>query len=90
MDFARHNIRVNALCPGGTMTPRIRRYLASAPEHARMMDDACPMARMAEPHEIARPAVFLASDEASFITGAALPVDGGMTAGKRFALFDEV
>ena len=90
MDFARHNIRVNAICPGGTWTPRIRGYMARFPEHQKMMTDVCAMQRMAEPHEIARPAVFLASDDASFITGAALVVDGGMTAGKRFELFDSI
>ncbi|MGK2941663.1 MAG: SDR family NAD(P)-dependent oxidoreductase [Immundisolibacter sp.] len=90
MDFARHNIRVNAICPGGTWTPRIRGYMARFPEHQKMMTDVCAMERMAEPHEIAKPAVFLASDDASFITGAALVVDGGMTAGKRFELFDSI
>ena len=90
MDFARHNIRVNAICPGGTWTPRIRGYMARFPEHQKMMTDVCAMQRMAEPHEIAKPAVFLASDDASFITGAALVVDGGMTAGKRFELFDSI
>jgi meso-butanediol dehydrogenase/(S,S)-butanediol dehydrogenase/diacetyl reductase len=90
MDFARHNIRVNAICPGGTWTPRIRGYMARFPEHQKMMTDVCAMQRMAEPHEIAKPAEFLAYDEASFITGAALVVDGGMTAGKRFELFDSI
>lgn len=90
MDFARNNIRVNAICPGGTWTPRIRGYMARFPQHEKMMTDVCAMQRMAEPHEIARPAVFLASDDASFITGAALVVDGGMTAGKRFELFDSI
>jgi NAD(P)-dependent dehydrogenase (short-subunit alcohol dehydrogenase family) len=90
MDFARDNIRVNALCPGGTWTPRIRGYMARFPQHEKMMTEVCAMQRMAEPHEIAKPAVFLASDDASFITGAALVVDGGMTAGKRFELFDSI
>lgn len=90
MDFARSNIRVNAICPGGTWTPRIRGYMARFPEHQKMMTDVCALQRMAEPHEIAKPAVFLASDDASFITGAALVVDGGMTAGKRFELFDAI
>lgn len=90
MDYARHHIRVNAICPGGTLTPRIRDYLARTPGHERLMENVCPMKRFAEPEEIARPAVFLASDEASYVTGAALVVDGGMTAGIRFPLFDEM
>lgn len=90
MDFCKDNIRVNTLCPGGTMTPRIRGYLSKFPEHEKMMTEVCPMGRMAEPWEMARPAVFLASDDASFITGSMLVVDGGMTAGKHFALFDQI
>lgn len=90
MDFCRDNIRVNTLSPGGTMTPRISGYLAKFPQAAQMMEGACPMGRMADPFEIARPAVFLASDDASFITGANLVVDGGMTAGKAFPLFDSI
>jgi NAD(P)-dependent dehydrogenase (short-subunit alcohol dehydrogenase family) len=90
MDFARHNIRVNALCPGGTYTPRVRGYMARFPAAEKMLTEVCPMQRMAEPHEIAKPAVFLASDDASFITGSTLIVDGGMTAGKHFDLFDSI
>jgi meso-butanediol dehydrogenase / (S,S)-butanediol dehydrogenase / diacetyl reductase len=90
MDYARHSIRVNAVCPGGTMTPRIRGYLDRNPQHAGMMESLCAMRRFAQPEEIARPAVFLASDDASFVTGAALVVDGGLTAGKHFALFEEM
>jgi NAD(P)-dependent dehydrogenase (short-subunit alcohol dehydrogenase family) len=90
MDYARHDIRVNAVCPGGTMTPRIRGYLEKAPGHEEMISSLVPMKRFARPEEIAKPAVFLASDDASFITGAALVVDGGMTAGTYLRLFDEL
>ncbi|MGH7905647.1 MAG: SDR family NAD(P)-dependent oxidoreductase [Candidatus Binataceae bacterium] len=90
MDFARDNIRVNAICPGGTLTPRVKSYMDSVPGSANMMESLCPMKRFARPEEIARPAVFLASDDASFITGAALAVDGGFSAGIRFPIFDEM
>jgi NAD(P)-dependent dehydrogenase (short-subunit alcohol dehydrogenase family) len=89
MDYAADSIRVNAICPGSTMTPRIREYLDRVPGHDSMIDELCPMQRFAEPAEIARPAVFLASDAASYITGAVLAVDGGLTAGKHFAIFEE-
>ncbi|MEV0029590.1 glucose 1-dehydrogenase [Nocardia sp. NPDC050793] len=89
MDYAADGIRVNAVCPGSTMTPRIRDYLERIPGHENMIDDLCPLRRFAEPEEIARPAIFLASDEASYITGAVLAVDGGLTAGKHFAIFDD-
>ncbi len=89
MDYAGDGIRVNAVCPGSTMTPRIRDYLDRVPGHDDLMDGLCPMKRYAEPEEIARPAVFLASDDASYITGATLAVDGGMTAGKHFAIFED-
>jgi len=90
LDFARDSIRVNAICPGSTMTPRIQSYLDRFPGHERMLESLAPMQRFAEPREIARPAVFLASDDASYITGAVLVVDGGLTAGTRFPIFDEV
>ncbi|MFE3052539.1 SDR family NAD(P)-dependent oxidoreductase [Nocardia sp. NPDC059239] len=89
MDYAADAIRVNAICPGSTMTPRIQDYLDRVPGHDSLLDGLCPMKRYAEPEEIARPAVFLASDEASYITGAVLAVDGGLTAGKHFAIFED-
>lgn len=89
MDFARDNIRVNAICPGSTMTPRIQGWLDNHPGHEDLMERLCPMKRYALPEEIAKPAVFLASDGASYITGAALVVDGGLTAGIRFSIFED-
>lgn len=86
MDFARDGIRVNAICPGSTMTPRIEANLRRAGLEGSVPN--CPLKRYAQPEEIARPAVFLASDEASYITGASLVVDGGMTAGFRIPAFD--
>jgi meso-butanediol dehydrogenase / (S,S)-butanediol dehydrogenase / diacetyl reductase len=90
MDFARDNIRVNAVCPGSTLTPRIESYMAHQPEHRREMEEMNPMGRFAQPEEIAAPAIFLASRGASYITGAALVVDGGLTAGFRIAAFDRM
>lgn len=89
MDFARENIRVNAVCPGGTWTPRIEEYMRRT-SRDRTSGASCPMNRFAEPEEIARPAVFLASGDASFITGAVLTVDGGKTAGFRVAALDDL
>lgn len=83
VDFAGVGIRVNALCPGPTMTPLIERQLALAenPEATLAMwaGDTI-LNRLARPEEIAAGAVFLASDDASFVTGSALMVDGGYTA----------
>jgi meso-butanediol dehydrogenase / (S,S)-butanediol dehydrogenase / diacetyl reductase len=87
MDFAVDNIRVNAVCPGSTRTPRIEEYWRRAGQQGVA---TCPMKRYAEPEEIALPAVFLASSGASYITGAALVVDGGMTAGFHIAAFDKL
>lgn len=90
MDYAADRIRVNAVCPGSTLTPRIQAWLDRYPGHENLMEKLCPMGRYASPSEIARPAVFLASDDASYVTGAALVVDGGLTAGKRFDIFEDV
>jgi NAD(P)-dependent dehydrogenase (short-subunit alcohol dehydrogenase family) len=83
VDYAAHGIRVNCICPGTTLTPMIERLFAEAADPAgfrRSVEEMHPLGRLALPAEIAEAALFLASEEASFITGAALPVDGGYTA----------
>jgi NAD(P)-dependent dehydrogenase (short-subunit alcohol dehydrogenase family) len=83
VDYAPHGIRVNCICPGTTLTPMIERLFAQEAdeESARARVAAMhPLGRFARPEEIAAAALFLASEEASYITGAALPVDGGYTA----------
>jgi NAD(P)-dependent dehydrogenase (short-subunit alcohol dehydrogenase family) len=83
VDYAPHGIRVNCICPGSTLTPMIERLFGveKDPEASRRSIEAMhPLGRLARPEEIAEAALFLASEEASFITGAALPVDGGYTA----------
>ena len=83
VDYAPHNIRVNCVCPGTTWTPLIERLFEQEadPEAAKAAIAARhPLGRFARPEEIAEAILFLASEEASFITGAVLPVDGGYTA----------
>ena len=75
LDYAADGIRVNAVCPGHVQTPMTRAYF-DRPELMRMY----PAGRMGQPQEIAEVAVWLCSDAASFITGVALPVDGGYLA----------
>ena len=83
LDYAADHIRVNALCPGVTATEMTMRIIEDDPDpvaaRARF-DRVIPRGTMAEPIEIARVALFLASDESSYMTGAAVPVDGGYTA----------
>jgi NAD(P)-dependent dehydrogenase (short-subunit alcohol dehydrogenase family) len=79
LDFAADNIRVNCICPGMIYTGRGGAPADnSAPVPDRPMP--VPMARYGSPREIATAAVFLASDDSSYVTGVALPVDGGYTA----------
>ena len=80
IDYARKGIRCNCVCPGPIATPPLVKLRRDQPEVIGRLVDAIPMGRMGEPHEIANAVLFLASDEASFITGAALVVDGGSTA----------
>jgi len=83
VDYARYGIRVNCICPGTTLTPLIERLfeLEEDPASAKkLIADRHPLGRFAQPEEIAQAVLFLASEEASFITGATLPVDGGYTA----------
>lgn len=83
IDYAAAGIRVNALCPGVTATEMTLKVIADSPDPAaarRRFDTARPMGRMGEPIEIARAALFLASDESSFMTGTYLLADGGYCA----------
>jgi NAD(P)-dependent dehydrogenase (short-subunit alcohol dehydrogenase family) len=79
VEFAPFNIRVNAVCPGFVETALTARAL-KIPQFAKALIDKTPMRRFGKAEEIAAAVAFLASDEASFITGSALVVDGGMTA----------
>lgn len=81
LDHAREGIRVNALCPGFTEgTGMMNQFIANAPERVAFLRDSQPMGRLGAAAEIAQAAVWLCSDAASFVTGAALTVDGGFTA----------
>ncbi|MFP4116687.1 MAG: SDR family NAD(P)-dependent oxidoreductase [Candidatus Aenigmatarchaeota archaeon] len=78
-DLAQYNIRVNSICPGFVETPMIEEAMKDE-EFRQHVLNMTPMKRVAQPEEIADVAVFLASEEASYITGVNLPVDGGWTA----------
>jgi NAD(P)-dependent dehydrogenase (short-subunit alcohol dehydrogenase family) len=88
VDYGPAGVRVNAICPGwvrtamadAVMDELLERGAASYDEAYELACAALPLRRPAEPEEIARVCLFLASDEASFVTGAVLPVDGGATA----------
>jgi NAD(P)-dependent dehydrogenase (short-subunit alcohol dehydrogenase family) len=80
VEFARRNIRVNALCPGPVETPLLRHLLESSPDARTRRLVHLPMGRFAAAREIANGALFLASDESSYVTGATFLVDGGLTA----------
>ena len=83
LDYARHGIRVNAICPGFVLTEMLEGYINKQedPEAARTsFAGMSPLGRIGEPAEIAAAALFFASPASSFITGTALPVDGGYTA----------
>lgn len=79
VQFARENIRVNALCPGPVNTPLLRELFAKDAERAARRLTHVPMGRFAEPEEIAGAVLFLASDDSSYITASAFLVDGGIS-----------
>ena len=79
VQFARRGVRVNALCPGPVNTPLLQELFAKDPERAARRLVHIPVGRFAEPDEIANAALFLASDESSFITASQFMVDGGIS-----------
>ena len=89
LELAEHRVRVNAICPGATVTPLVLGGVPNTPQ----AEDAVkagfarfqPIPRAGLPGDIAQAALWLASDESSFVTGQAIVVDGGLTAGKPWA-----
>ena len=81
LQYARRNIRINALCPGGVDTPIAVDNHGGNPDFVASMNNAHPIGRIADPAEIAAGALFLCSEAASFMVGQSLVLDGGLTAG---------
>jgi len=78
IDHAQHHIRVNAIAPGPTDTPMLRSNMT--PDALAAFAATFPMGRLGRPEELAQAALFLASEDSSFVAGAILCVDGGQTA----------
>ncbi len=79
VEFAERGVRVNALCPGPVNTPLLKELFAKDPERAAKRLVHIPMGRFGEPEEIAKAALFLASDDSSFVTASTFLVDGGLS-----------
>jgi NAD(P)-dependent dehydrogenase (short-subunit alcohol dehydrogenase family) len=79
VEFARRGVRVNALCPGPVDTPLLRELFAKDPDRAARRLVHVPMGRFAEPQEIANGALFLASDESSYVNATTFLIDGGLS-----------
>jgi len=82
IDYGAYHIRVNCVCPGMVMNERVQAFLENAKKEGKLeaiLSDY-PLGRVGTPEDVARVVAFLASDDASWITGAAIPVDGGYTA----------
>jgi NAD(P)-dependent dehydrogenase (short-subunit alcohol dehydrogenase family) len=82
MEFGERGIRVNAICPGFIRTPVVQALEEGQPEATADMKEWHALKRFGEPEEVAQTVLWLSSDAASFITGAIIPVDGGVTAGR--------
>lgn len=80
VELAPHGIRVNAICPGVIDTPMLMMMKRDPKAGRRFLKESVPLGRLGKAEEVAALALFLASDEASYITGAAVPVDGGLLA----------
>jgi NAD(P)-dependent dehydrogenase (short-subunit alcohol dehydrogenase family) len=80
LEYAKDNVRINAICPGTVHTPMIDRLLEEQPETEAFLRGSMPIGRFAEPEEVAEAVVWLCSDAASFVVGHALSIDGGLVA----------
>ena len=81
LEYATRGVRVNAVCPGTTLTEFLKEKVDAGFYSVEGMAANCPMRRLADPSEIAAAAVWLCSDDASFVTGVVMPVDGATVAG---------
>jgi NAD(P)-dependent dehydrogenase (short-subunit alcohol dehydrogenase family) len=89
VEFARQGIRVNALCPGPVNTPLLEELFASDPAKAARRMIHLPMGRFAEAHEVATAALFLASDESTYVNASTFLVDGGLSGAYVTPVADE-
>ena len=80
--YGQHHIRCNVICPGTVQTPIWAERAETAPDIFQKLARWYPLGRVGQPEDIAKAALFLASDEASWITGTTLNVDGGLMAGR--------
>ena len=87
--YGRYGIRVNAICPGSVVTPAWQKHLKRDATILDKLASWYPLGRVGKPEDIANAALFLASNEAEWITGAILAVDGGLTAGS-YRMFREI
>ena len=81
IEYAKEGVRVNAICPGMVITPLTQQFQLPENVDMKLLERMLPLIDGAQPEEIAAAVAYLASDEARFITGAALPIDGAQTAG---------
>ena len=81
LEYAKLGIRVNVVCPGVIKTPMIDRFTGKNKEVEKQFESMEPVGRLGQPDEVAEAVMWLCSDASSFITGDAIPVDGGWTAG---------
>jgi NAD(P)-dependent dehydrogenase (short-subunit alcohol dehydrogenase family) len=77
LEYAKSNIRINAICPGAIETPMVERFSGSLPQGRQQLIELEPIGRLGKPEEIAAAVVWLCSDAASFVIGHAMAVDGG-------------
>lgn len=80
LEYAHKGIRVNAVCPATTLTPMVQRFYDGDPTLPERASKIIPMGRLGKPEDIAKAVIWLCSDDSSFVTGQALPLDGGQTA----------
>jgi NAD(P)-dependent dehydrogenase (short-subunit alcohol dehydrogenase family) len=77
LEYVKSGIRINAVCPGSTRTPMLESFMGDDPAMQKMMARSAPIGRLGDPSEIAAAVVWLCTDDASFVVGHALAVDGG-------------